>query len=425
MKKVLIISPNFPPVNAPDMQRIRMSLPYYREMGWEPVVLCVDERFVGGFRDPLLLETLPAGLSVHKVGAWPESVTRKFGLGSLSMRSYFHFRKKGDELLRSGSFDLVFFSTTMFHVCALGPYWKKKFGVPFVIDMQDPWRNDIYLSQPRNQRPPKFRIAYTIDKRLEAATIPFVDGIVSVSKGYIEMLRERYPEMKGKPAVVLPFGTSERDFDLVRTKQIPPQVIKPGDGKINVVYVGAMTKFFLPLLKAFFLAFSAKIGDKDRYHFYFIGTNYTPGAEARPVEELAAQLGLGPIVTEVPGRIPYFSALATLMHSDILFIPGSTDPDYNASKVYNNIFAGRPIFSIFNEKSLVKKIIEDCRAGLVVGIGGSETEEELVSRISEKMAAFSTLHLQPAANSNELLTEHSAASLTKAQAAFFNSIVQS
>ncbi len=425
MKKVLIISPNFPPINAPDMQRIRMSLPYYREMGWTPVVLCVDENCVDGFRDPLLLETLPPDLSIHKVGAWPASVTRKFGLGSLSMRSYFHFKKKGNELLRAGGFDLVFFSTTMFHVCALGPYWKRKFGVPFVIDMQDPWRNDIYLSQPRNQRPPKFRIAYTIDKRLEAATIPFVDGIISVSKGYIRMLTERYPQIIGRPAIVLPFGTSERDFEVVRKKQLPPQVITPGAGTINVVYVGAMTKFFLPLLKAFFRAFSENIKDKQGYHFYFIGTNYTPGAEAKPVEELAAQLGLAPIVTEIPGRIPYFSALATLMHSDILFIPGSTDPDYNASKVYNNILAGRPIFSIFNEKSLVKKTIEDCHAGLVVGITGNETEEQLVARIAEKMTAFSTLHLQPAPAAGEMLAEHSAASLTKAQTTFFNSIVQS
>ncbi|HEY4334344.1 MAG TPA: glycosyltransferase [Puia sp.] len=425
MKRLLIISPNFPPINAPDMQRIRMSLPYYREMGWEPEVLCVDEQFIEGFRDPLLLETVPPEIAVHKVGAWPAAVTRKFGLGSLSMRSYFHFKKKGNELLRSGRFDLVFFSTTMFHVCALGAYWKRKFGVPFVIDMQDPWRNDFYLSQPRSQRPPKFRIAYTIDKRLEAATIPSVDGIISVSKGYIQMLNERYPVMKTRPAVVLPFGTSERDFDLIRKKQLPPEIIQPGNGKINVVYVGAMTKFFLPLLRAFFQAFASKGPDRSRYHFYFIGTNYVPGAEARPVEELAAELGLKDIVTEHPGRIPYFSALATLMHADILFIPGSTDPDYNASKVYNNILAGRPIFSVFNEKSLVKKVIEDSRAGLVVGVNGAESEAELVSRIAEKMEAFGSLHLQPAGVGGAVLAEHSAASLTKAQVSFFNSIVPS
>jgi len=45
MKRVLIVSPNFPPINAPDMQRVRMSLPFYRDNGWEPVVLAVGERW--------------------------------------------------------------------------------------------------------------------------------------------------------------------------------------------------------------------------------------------------------------------------------------------------------------------------------------------------------------------------------------------
>jgi hypothetical protein len=43
MKKVLIISPNFPPVNGADMHRIRQSLPYVRAWGWQPGVLAVDE----------------------------------------------------------------------------------------------------------------------------------------------------------------------------------------------------------------------------------------------------------------------------------------------------------------------------------------------------------------------------------------------
>ena len=62
MKSVLIISPHFPPVNAPDMQRVRMSLPYFKEMGWEPVVICVDQKYVEGFFDEMLNKTIPSKL---------------------------------------------------------------------------------------------------------------------------------------------------------------------------------------------------------------------------------------------------------------------------------------------------------------------------------------------------------------------------
>ncbi len=62
-RRVLIVSPHFPPVNAPDHQRVRMSLPYLYENGWEAHVLAVDPRFVAGFLDPYLLQTIPAHTS--------------------------------------------------------------------------------------------------------------------------------------------------------------------------------------------------------------------------------------------------------------------------------------------------------------------------------------------------------------------------
>ena len=40
--KVLIISPHFPPTNAPDMQRVRMILPYLSESGMTAEVLAVN-----------------------------------------------------------------------------------------------------------------------------------------------------------------------------------------------------------------------------------------------------------------------------------------------------------------------------------------------------------------------------------------------
>ena len=126
MKRVLIISPHFPPINAPDMQRVRMSLPYYAQYGWEAEVICVYEKYVEGFTDNNLSKTIPSNILVHRVKAWATKYTRKIGLGSLSIRSYFYFKKKGNQLLKEKKFDLVFFSTTMFHVCTLGKYWKSK-----------------------------------------------------------------------------------------------------------------------------------------------------------------------------------------------------------------------------------------------------------------------------------------------------------
>jgi len=403
------------------MQRVRMSLPYYKALGWEAVVLCVDDKFVSGYKDALLNETIPTDVEVHKIKAWPERMTRRLGIGSLSLRSYYHFKKAGSKLLSERRFDLVFFSTTLFHVCALGRYWQKKFGVPFVVDMQDPWRNDFFLTKPKSQRPPKFWLSYLLNKKLEAYTMPYAAGLMSVSQAYIDNLKSRYHALDSRPSLLLPFGLSDKDFQLVQQKNITPEIIS--GKKISVVYMGAINKFFLPLIKAFFIAFKKAAPNTEAYHFYFIGTNYAPSVNKKPVEKIGKELKIEHLITEVPQRIPYFSALSTIMHADILFIPGSSDADYNASKVYNNIFSGKPIFSIFNEKSLVKEAINETAAGVVVGISETDTQETLVQKIEEAMPHFMQLHQKKVELKPEPLKKYLATSMAEQQTRFFAKVL--
>ena len=42
MKRVLIVTPNWPPVSYPDLHRVRMALPYFQQFGWEPIILKID-----------------------------------------------------------------------------------------------------------------------------------------------------------------------------------------------------------------------------------------------------------------------------------------------------------------------------------------------------------------------------------------------
>ena len=66
-KKVLIVSPQFPPVNSPDSQRIRMSLPHYERYGWEAHILCVDEKYSNSLIDESLVSTVPEYITIKKI----------------------------------------------------------------------------------------------------------------------------------------------------------------------------------------------------------------------------------------------------------------------------------------------------------------------------------------------------------------------
>src|SRR5947208_6428284 len=100
MRRLLIVSPHFPPVNAPDMQRIRMSLPHFAQFGWEPRVLAVDPERVEGMREPLLLETVPADVPVHHASALNARWTRKLGVGALALRALPFLHRAGTRLIR-------------------------------------------------------------------------------------------------------------------------------------------------------------------------------------------------------------------------------------------------------------------------------------------------------------------------------------
>ena len=117
---LLIISPHFPPTNAPDMQRARTILPFLREQGWEAEVLAVKPEQVAAPQDPWLSEGLPADVPVHRVAALGLGWWRMPGLGTLTFRALGALRRTGDTLVRTGRFDLVYFSTTQFGVHTLG-----------------------------------------------------------------------------------------------------------------------------------------------------------------------------------------------------------------------------------------------------------------------------------------------------------------
>src|SRR5262249_14511405 len=154
------------PINAADMQRARLSLPYFREFGWDPYVLAVAPSG-NEVLEPLLEATIPAGTEVTRVQALPAAFTRMFGVGNLAIRALPALYAAGCRLIAEHDIDLVFFSTTSFLSMPLGRLWKRKFGVPFVLDFQDPWLSDYYETRPGAVPPPKYALARRLHGVLE------------------------------------------------------------------------------------------------------------------------------------------------------------------------------------------------------------------------------------------------------------------
>lgn len=411
------------------MHRVRQSLPFFKELGWEAEVIAVDPKYVEAYSlDYLLLQTIPDYIKVHHVKAWEAVKTRKFGLGSLSMRSWFQYKKKGNELLRTGKFDLVYFSTTAFHVMALGPYWKRRFKVPFILDIQDPWRNDFYLDKPKSEKPPKYFISYNIDKYLERKTIPKANGIISVSQGYVDILLRRYTGLKTGQFKVIPFGGSRIDFEIMHNniQRFNPSGFRKD--KINIVYIGRGGHDLGFAINILFSAFTQGLKQNpaifEKLHFWFLGTSYAPpGLGTKTIFPLAAKYGIEEYVTESTERVSYFETLFLLEQANILIMPGSVDKSYTASKLYPYILAKRPMLGIFYYKSSVVEVFNRTKAGEIICFNEIDSVEKYTDECNVKLERLIANKDRPEDTDWEAFEKYSAFELTKGQVNYFDRII--
>lgn len=360
-----------------------MSLPYYSEFGWRPVVLAVEPAYVEGLVEPLLLETVPSDISVYRVPALPIGWTCKFGLRNLGVRAFPFLYGQGSRIIRRYGVDLVYFSTAMFPAMTLGRLWKKRFRVPFILDLQDPWVSDYFDHKPRSERPPKYWLSQRMHKVLEPWTMRKVDGIVAVSEKYHEALRRRYPWLRQDRCRTIPFGGAALDYEVAAKLDGKNPYFDPGDGFWHGVYAGVLGNVMQKTSTAICLAFQKglrqypELFSKVRLHF--IGTTYAGARPLPTIEPIAKGMGLSQYIHEDPNRAPYFTVLKLLEDTDFLLVPGSDNPQYTASKIYPYILAQRPLLAVFHEASSVVDVLRSTQAGELATFSSGDEAESIAN----------------------------------------------
>jgi len=223
------------------------------------------------------------------------------------------------------------------------------------MDMQDPWHSEYYRDKPKEQQPRKYWFSYLLNKYLEPIAIKNCDGLISVSKYYIDDLKERYPVIKNIPEATITFGSFKKDLAIADANQLQ---FKPllNHAFINIVYAGRggldMHKSIAPLFAALKTGLNNEPLWFNKIRLFFIGTSYAGEGRGTPtILPLAKQYGVEENVAEITNRISFYHTLVTLKQADALFIPGSDDPKYTASKIYPYLFTHKPLLSIFNSKS--------------------------------------------------------------------------
>ena len=370
MRRVLMISPHFPPDTNAASHRVRLLAPYLREFGWEPTVVAVDPASYEGRLDHDLAKLVPEWVRVVRVPAWPAHVTRRLGIGDLGLRAFTAIRRACTELLAGQQHDALFITIYPTYPALLGPALKHRFGVPFVLDYQDPWVGawGREVGGGPNGKPDwKSRATRALSEQLEPRVVRAADALTAVSARTYEDVLVRVPDARPRACAAIPLGIDERDADALAGEPRPNRCFDEHDGLVHLCYVGTVLPKGLDVIASVLSGLAtlrARAPEQAaRLRLHFIGTSNqrSPRAPHRVVP-IAASFGVGDLVTEIPARLDYLDALNVQAHAHALLLLGSSEPHYTPSKVFPALLAGKPIVAVYHAASSVVDILDGADA---------------------------------------------------------------
>lgn len=352
MKRCLIVSAHFTPSNLAGVMRARFLSTRLSETGWQPVVVTVAPEGYEEPNDDAARALLPDGLRVERVQAWPAEICRPLGFGDVSLRAQFALRRRVREIIRREKVDLIFCTVLPGYTSLVGAWAKRTFGIPFVLDYQDPWVTDAGAQQPRLT---KAGLAHWLALQCEPRVLPQVDALTSVSDESLETLRHRRLIPPGTPIEIVPIGAEERDHAVAATAG--RSAVQKEPGVADLVYVGTLTERMLPALRTLLAAVKTLTDSGRQLRVHLIGTSAQPqGTDSVRAGRIIRETGTEACVRLSPGRIPYLDALRTMQDADVLLLLGSTDSHYTASKIFPCWLAQKPILGVFHAGSTVTSL---------------------------------------------------------------------
>ncbi|SFU47295.1 Glycosyl transferase 4-like domain [Methylobacterium sp. 174MFSha1.1] len=383
IRRVLIVSPHFPPSSLAAAHRARHLAAHLGAHGWRPTVITVRPEDYEDALDHRLAALVPGHVEILRVPALPRRLARRVGIGDIGLRGYAGLRRAVLGCLDRDRHDLVFITGFPFYPMLIAPAVRRR-GVAVVLDFQDPWISDWGAARPPAS---KAGLAHRLALHLEPRAVAAASGIMSVSANQNDAMRRRYPEIPEALWCALPIGGDWGDFAAVPA---------PAASGPVVLFAGTFPPrsgaVFSALFRAVASLRAAEPGRLAGVRFRFVGTAAVTDPRAAPVvTPIAAAQGVADLVEEIPMRLPYLDALGEMWGCAVNLMVGSDEPHYTASRIYPALMSGRPFLSLYHAQSSAHTILSRCGGGIAVGFdaagGPAAAEPALRDALARVLAA--------------------------------------
>ncbi|MBF0571954.1 MAG: hypothetical protein HQL12_08820 [Candidatus Omnitrophica bacterium] len=344
MKKVLIISYFFPPAGTVGVFRITKFIKYLHEFGWEPIVLTLKQDVLDcPYEDKGFLKDLPADLQVYRTG-----VNRFVPFNAIEKKWVPNLLKEAKKIYCSVGFDAVLVSGPPFYASLAGFYLKKKYKVPFIFDMRDPWALSSYAKPETIQNHfDRFIVSF-----IEPKIIFCADVVLCASPFAVKKYSEYYSKYSdvNKKFIYLSNGFDQADYLALKAEEfLKFTIIHSGKGKV----ISLRKKNFLTAFQKFI---QAKNFNKHDIQFIHIGE-----PELGLMEDVK-RMGLCDYFY-FAGYLPYKDCINKCIGADLLMI--FTDNNIQeaflrpTTKMYDYTACKRPIMAIGERIGILAQYIEE------------------------------------------------------------------
>jgi hypothetical protein len=390
-RRVLLVTSSYAPTMIADMQRARQLAWQLPEAGWEVEILCPGI----GYQPPSCNDADSAkffspAAKVHAVPQRAAALFRFLGIGNIGLRALVPLYFAGRKLLAARRFDLVYISTAQFPLFFLGPPWRRRFKIPYVLDLHDP----IYSGAAAAPGGWKRRLSGLISRLIERRAAATASGLIAVSPHYLALMQSRYADRRpqwlkpGRQAAI-PFAVLPRDL---AEAGVGSAESRDAGVARRIVYVGTggavMARSFRLVCKTLAALRQHQPHLLENISIELHGTSSAVATDMDThLARIAGEFDVADLIDEYPARVTYRHSLELLLQSDGALMLGVDDAGYMPSKLATYAYSGKPLLACLHRDGPALAML---RAQPVLGhvLWFSQTQEMPLADAAAVAAAY-------------------------------------
>lgn len=424
-RTVLMVSLCFPPASDSGSYRTVRFTRYLPDFGWKCIVVTVSDN-CHPIKDYHLLDSISPAVEVYRFGcADPEKhleiwqnkkknlvgelltypakavgkIVQEVSIPDSRVWGIWRLYRILERLIKSQHIDVLWITGPPFSYFLVVPKIKRRFGLPVVLDMRDPWTTlNLRYDGTKSWRRP-------IEKFLEKHVFRSADKIILNTQGSCRHCMSAYPDMSSSKWDVLTNG-----FDVSELTSVPPQ-------KYNcttLVHAGITTDIRTSrfLIEAISRLKKEGVISPETFRFLSFG-------QAVSNEKKAVKTFLVKEMVEFLGSRPHNEVISSMRGADaLLLLVANEHKQQIPGKLFEYLGIGKPIIMAGPAESDAAEIIRKTRSGVVVPIDNVHSfTEQLRNLVQGKFAAIKADSLA--------VKEYESRNLTSKLVAIFAELIKS